>query len=497
MALTPGTGGAFASSNQGYPTTTKNATTTNFTSLVNFDSSPFLPETLDMQVKRFGNRSISGFLSKMAAEYALQSDRIQWTEQDRLHIRLDGLTRAANVLSVPSGQSNSVRIGQTLLLVQTTGNNAGTEHKALVTNVNGQDITVASYTNVTGATGAGDSGLPGLGTADITAIIYGSEFAKGTEGMAGSLDVTYVNRSNEPIILKDKYSVSGSDVAQIGWIEVQDVNGDGGHGYLWYLQSEMDQRARFMDYVETALVEAIPAETTTTTGFQNSPASGVAGISGSRGLFHEIESYGNVFAGTFDDGTAQDGLDDFDLILRQLDSQGNIEENMFYLNRNTALAWDNVLGQQSDFSGNGGGPSWGAFNNSKNMALNLGFDGVRRGGYSFYKTDWKYLNDVTGRRAFTGVGSATTSANAGINGIFVPAGSSSVYDEMLSSTIKRPMMHIRYRAAQGENRKLKNWVTGSVGGVYTSDADRMDVHYLSERCLVIQAANNFGMLKTK
>ncbi len=96
--LLQGTTGANASGNQGYPTTSQNATTTNFTNIIDFAgtaSTPFLPETLDKQVKRFGNRSISGLLSKMSAEYALQSDTIIWTEQDRLHLRYDGITRAA------------------------------------------------------------------------------------------------------------------------------------------------------------------------------------------------------------------------------------------------------------------------------------------------------------------------------------------------------------------------------------------------------------------
>ena len=509
-----GSGGAAATANQGYPTTTQNAVTTNFTSLVDFGSgteqTPFLPETLDKQVKRFGNRSISGLLSKMAAEYALQSDTIQWTEQDRLHLRYDSITRGAAVDSSASTDegktftfplNHSVRVGQTVILVNTTAlvttgtaGRGGQEHKGRVRSVSGRTVVIDSYATVTSL----NAGFANLGVAGITATIYGSEFAKGSLGMDGSLDVTYVNRSNQPIILKDKYSVSGSDVAQIGWIEVQDVNGDGGHGYLWYLQSEMDQRARFMDYVETALVEAVPAAT-------GSPAlalvptdSQAGAIRGSRGLFYELEQYGNTFTGGFNDGgTSRQGLADFDTILNQLDTQGNIEENMLYLNRAESLAFDNILGSQSDFTANGGGPSWGAFSNSKDMALHLGFSGVTRGSYSFYKTDWKYLNDVTGRRAYNDSSLTTGSAGSNIQGILVPGGSSSVYDEMLSSTIKRPMLHVRYRAASGENRKLKNWVTGSVGGVYTSDADRMDVHYLSERCLVVQGANNFGLFKNR
>ena len=123
------------------------------------------------------------------------------------------------------------------------------------------------------------------------------------------------------------------------------------------------------------------------------------------------------------------------------------------------------------------------------MALNLGFSGFRRGSYDFYKSDWKYLNDASTRGAINA--KATTDA---IRGCMIPAGVSSVYDQQLGKNLKRPFLHTRYRASQTENRKMKSWVTGSVGAV-TSDLDAMEVHYLSERCLVVQGANNFFLLK--
>jgi len=38
---------------------------------------------------------------------------------------------------------------------------------------------------------------------------------------------------------------------------------------------------------------------------------------------------------------------------------------------------------------------------------------------------------------------------------------------------------------------MKSWLTGSVGGAFTSAFDAMEVNFLSERCLCVQAANNF------
>ena len=482
---TTGAGGTGAQSS-GYPSATKNASFTNFSSPIDFAGNALLPETLDKKVKRFGNRSISGLLSKMAAEYSLDSSIIQWTEDNRLHIKAVGAnikgstTADSNTIEFGAGNTNpGFRAGETVIVVDT---NDGTEFKALITTATGTaEIVVAPYT------GATAHALVSNTNSNLTVIAYGSEFAKGTTGMVGSLETTYVDRENNPIILKDKFAVTGSDIAQKGWIEVADANGDGGHGYLWYLQSEIDNRARFMDKLEIAMVESVPAA-------DGSAAAGVSGIQGTRGLFYELEQYGSTFSGGFDDTSAKSGIADFDAILKQLDTQGNIEENSLYLNRNQSLKLDNILGQQSDFGGQGGGPSWGSFMNSKDMALNLGFDGWRRGSYDFYKTDWKYLNDVQGRRDFDGP-AATDGGTANISGILCPMGSSSVYDEILSSTVTRPYMHIRYRAVAGENRKLKMFLTGSAGGANTNDLDAMEVHYLSERCLVVQAANNFAIFK--
>ena len=492
--LTPGTKGAFASGNQGFPATTadRNPDTTNFTNLIDFQATanhPFLPETLDKKVKRFGNRSISGLLSKMAAEFSLQSDKIIWSEDNRLHLKATGISHTAGsgTFGFPAG--HGFRVGQTVILANVTGSNSGFEVKGHIKSVSEADDKIVTIDSYEAETLSGDAGFPAaLGTANIIATVYGSEFAKGTGAMVGSLETTYVDRSNNPIILKDHFSVSGSDTAQIGWLEVRSVEGDGGHGYMWYLQSELDNRARFMDYIETALVEAVPAAT--------GSAASASGYKGSRGLFYELEQYGSTFTGGFDDSTAKKGLADFDVILKQLDTQGNIEENTLYLNRNQSLVLDNVLGNQSDFTANGGGPSWGSFANKKDMALDLGFSGWRRGSYDFYKTDWKYLNDVSARGSYKSDSSGDPASQSIIQGIMCPMGSSSVYDEMLSKTVTRPYMHIRYRSSKTDNRKMKTWVTGSVGA-RTNAEDRMDIHYLSERCLVVQAANNFAIFKNK
>ena len=208
-------------------------------------------------------------------------------------------------------------------------------------------------------------------------------------------------------------------------------------------------------------------------------------------FFQALETRGNLYTGLAEElgavtSTTNAGIDilagSFDNILKQLDKQGAIEENMLYVNRDLALSFDNFLARQNNYGGTAG-TSWGVFNNSKDMAIDLGFSGFRRGSYDFYKTDWKYLNDFSTRGGF-----------GDIQGVMIPAGTSTVYDQGLGKNIKRPFLHVRYRSSETENRKMKSWITGSVGGAYTTDVDEMRMHYLTERCLITQGANNFFLM---
>jgi hypothetical protein len=290
--------------------------------------------------------------------------------------------------------------------------------------------------------------------------------------MQGSLEADDEIFENSPIILKDKYAVNGSDMAQIGWVEVTTENG--ATGYLWYLKSEHETRLRFEDYLETSMIEAVPAEA----------ASGAiaADFKGTDGIFYSVENRGNVWS-----GGNPSSLAEFDTIISRLDKQGAIEENVIFLDRDFGFDIDDMLAAQNSYGV--GGTSYGLFDNDENMALNLGFTGFRRG-YDFYKTDWKYLNDPTMR------GGLPTAAGSGkVNGLLVPAGTTTVYDQVLGKNAKRPFLHVRYRASQTEDRKMKTWITGSAGGAATSDLDAMEVNFLSERCVCTMGANNFFLFE--
>lgn len=414
----------------------------------------YLPELYEAEVERYGDRSVSGFLKMVGAEMPMTSDQVIWSEQGRLHISFEGVSCAADADSsniITLGAGHAVRANQTVVVTDGTS-----IWKALVTSVAATTITVKSYSS---------DGFGFAGATDVTLFVYGSEFAKGSASMSDAVAPDFISLSNKPIILKDHYEISGSDAAQIGWVE---VTGEAGQsGYLWYVKAEGDTRKRFEDYAEMAMVEA-----------EKKGAAGVVAVEGSEGLFSAIESRGHVVSDALASTDPQDDLAQFDAILQKLDKQGAIEENMLFLNRAHSLGIDDMLAAQNSYGS--GGTSYGVFNNSADMALNLGFSGFRRGSYDFYKTDWKYLNDAT-----------TRGLVGGVKGVLVPAGTSTVYDQVLGKNIKRPFLHVRYRTSEANDRKMKTWVTGSVGGAATSGDDKMEVHYLTERCLVVQGANNF------
>ena len=461
------------------------ALSTNYITNFNF-LNQYLPDTYEKEFERYGNRTIASFLRMVGAEMPSNSDQIKWAEQGRLHIKYvdvtttvlasaDSATFTVNDLNVTG---IAIRPGQTVMI---TPNVAGpTQNKGIVTAVNttAATFTVAFY-EANGMTNASAANK-------FTVFIYGSEFKKGTVGMVGSLEAEDEIFSNSPIIIKDKYAVSGSDMAQIGWVEVTTENG--ATGYLWYLKSEHETRLRFEDYLETSMLEAVPAETGS--GVVNAALNPTYGNKGSEGVFYVVNSRGNVWG-----AGAPTNLADFDSIVSRLDKQGAIEENVLFVNRAFSFSIDDMLATLNGFNGSGAAnaASFGLFDNDTDMALNLGFSGFRRG-YDFYKSDWKYLNDPTMRGGLTLSTTGTTTANV-ITGMLVPAGSTTVYDQILGKNAKRPFLHVRYRATEAEDRRYKTWITGSAGGAATSDLDAMEVNFLSERAVCTLGANNFFLFR--
>jgi hypothetical protein len=439
--------------------------------ITNFDFlNQYLPDTHAEEFERYGNRSIASFLRLVGSEYPTNSDMIKWSEQGRLHTKYTDITTATadaadTTVFTVGGGACTFRVNQTVFL---SDNAADISGKGVISDVTGATFTVEWYEAAGQPTGFNAS-------AAITAFVYGSEFKKGSAGMVGSLEGESEIFDNKPIIIKDKYEVSGSDMAQIGWIKVQTENG--ADGFYWFIKSEHETRLRFEDYLEMAMVEGVEAENASGAEVFLSDNTG-GGNAGTQGMVDTIENRGNVW-----DGGNPETLTEWDTMIDRLDKQGSIRENVLFLNRGFSNDMNDMIASQNSYGA--GGTSYGLFDNSEDMAINLGFDGFKRG-YEFYKTDWKYLNDATLRGGLVG---------GAINGVMVPAGSMTIYDQVLGQNAKRPFLHVRYRASEHTDRKFKTWVTGGAGQSQTNDIDKMEVNYLSERALCTMGANNFFVFK--
>jgi uncharacterized protein YbjQ (UPF0145 family) len=461
-----------------------------FTSGTNDWSQQYLPDLMEKEAEVFGKRTIAGFLEKVGAEEAMQSDQVVWSEQGRLHLSykatLDSSAETMEISHDVDGNAvtttHGIRVNDMLLI---TSSSATARGVCTLAPANDATVTIELYDGADIQTTFGANAV-------VQVLVYGSEYGKGqsyststsavgTVSSRTSNEPQFKSFSNKPIIMKDFYSINGSDTSQVGWVEISQENGPS--GYYWYLKAEGETRMRFADYMEMAMLESVKA-TNLGSMTLDTLINGAGESFGTQGLFDAVSKRGNTTSGVTGVNAATD-LAEFDAILAEFDKQGAIEEYMMFIDRSTSLAIDDMLASMNSYGA--GGTSYGVFENDENMALNLGFSGFRRGSYDFYKSDFRYLNDKATR------GGLTDTVN-NIRGIMIPAGTSTVYDQSLGKNLKRPFLHVRYRASKTDNRKFKTWTTGSVGAA-TSSLDAMEIHMLSERCLITQGANNFMLMQ--
>jgi hypothetical protein len=205
-------------------------------------------------------------------------------------------------------------------------------------------------------------------------------------------------------------------------------------------------------------------------------------LAGSEGYFSAIEDRGIQVSNA--NANPLDSFSEFDDIIMELDKQGAPAEYAMYVNRKQDLAIDDMLASGIATSVTAGLPGqFGAFNNSADMAVQLGFKSFTRGGYSFHKHDWKLLNDPT-----------LLGASNHVQGAMIPL--SQVTDAR--SGMKAPALAMYYKEANGYNRELEHWVSGSILGHNNNGdkgTDNAVFHYRSEIALCTRAANQHVMIK--
>ena len=448
-----------------------------YTSLHDFIDEVNAPDIRANLIKTFGDQGITGFLKLTGAVNAAGSaDQVTYWEEARLHQKLTGAIKGAVSANDVSLIIDGVDYADDAsnYTEGTTSQNIARKGDVLI--INGKERGYVSAVNAAGTEVTVKSLLSGgfsaaSDDAAISAIIVGNMYAQGTDQPDFFLQSNVVKRTNPYVIVKESYEVSGSQATNIGYIDI------GGGDYRWYLKSEADTRQRFLDKREMMML--LGQKVTSTD-------SALSGIEGTEGYFAALEDRGLVTSDVI--GETLSDFGDIDQVIKMMDKNGCPAEYAIYANTDQMLTLDNMIANGGTGSSIGLAGSYGAFNNDKDMAVNLGFQSFARGGYTFHKHSWKLLNDPTLLGA-SGVGDIATNLVAGV---MIPL--TTVADPQTGN--RAPALEMNYKAAGGYSREMEHWVTG--GGVLGFKTDGKDVakfNYRSECNLVTRAANQHVLIK--
>ena len=432
---------AFNSPSDFNPALIKNLDMSKYVDLGSYINEVNKEDNREALIKTYGKQGITGFLSMVGAVKAQAvADEVTYWEEARLHQLQVGT--AANGLEVTAASAAAIVVRENDVVL------SGSD-RFFVSDITALVITLVAL-----------DGAATLTAGAVSLSVIGNLYAQGSDQPNGGFEANVVKRTNPFMIMKEAYKVSGSQATNIGWINLG--NGD----YRWYMKGEADTRQRFMDKREMMLL-------------LGEKTSAVSGVSGSEGYFAAIEDRGIVATGTDADFAA---LADIDQIIVELDKQGGAAEYAMYVDRATDLALDDMIaggGASLSAATSGVAGQFGAFNNDKDMAVELGFRTFGRGGYTFHKHDFKLLNDPT------------LLSGADFAGVMIPM--AKVADAKTGD--KAPALEINYKATNGYSREMEHWMTGSILGASNATEDSVQFNYRSECNLITRAANRHVLLK--
>lgn len=424
------------------------------------------PDNRDLLIQTYGDQGITGFLELTGAvKSGGTADEVQYWEEGRLHKTIE--TAGNGLVGVGANTVTTLEYDNALTVAPARVND-------VLLTPGGQRLVVVGLdeANVQLDVRALDNGATTTEAGVFTVVVIGNIYGQGTDQPTSFYNTAVERRTNPYFITKETFSVNGSQATNIGWINVG--NGD----YRWYVKGEMDTRKRFMNQREMMM---LLSQTTDTLG-QNTPLTAGTSTTGSEGYFSAIQDRGITAAGSFDT------MSDIDSIILLLDRQGAPSEYALYVDTATSLNIDDMLAQGIATSMTAGLPGqFGAFQNSPDLAVQLGFKSFTRGGYTFHKHSWKLLNDPT----LLGAWSAPGSYAAPFKGVMTPM--SQVADA--KTGVKAPSLEMNYKESNGYSRELEHWVTGGgVLGYKTDGVDTAQFHYRSECNLITRAANQHVLL---
>jgi hypothetical protein len=418
------------------------ATPHNFINLYDY-AMHYQPELIPDLVYANGKGSILGFLRATAGSTGrgYESDMIQHAEVNRLHNSISGVTIVNNEFSCP--KPHNLRVNDVIKL--SDGEN---EYQAIVSQI----VSKTKFIALNDAVGA-------FPTKAVTVNAdFSSRFLKGDKGFKEGRHWKPTIFTNYSHIFKEYYGISDSDLAHRTWINTPE-------GPRWF-SMEMERTNTLYDNKnELTFLTHERAD-------DNAESTKAGFAQGMNGVIPIIETRGNI------SNDFIENVEDLSNMALRLKQQGTCRELTLWMGH-AQMAKIRKLASSINASFINGS-NYGAFNNSKDMALNLDFVSIFIDGVQFHFVSWAILDDPT-------LLGATNFDKTSFAYVAVPSGNTFVTEN--GNTVSKPYLELRYRKNNLVNREKEVKFFGKFG--QQVEDDKSYVTYLTEGTVDLTAANNF------
>lgn len=291
-----------------------------------------------------------------------------------------------------------------------------------------------------------------LDATEVIITIAGNDQDKGSSAPDGSPEIQTQQYSNMNNIARRSYNINNSDKSSLAWFQLD--------GQDYWTNADMENQFKLFKMVKEQ--KSLVSE-------------GNGSTTGMQGLLPAMRARGNNYDGH------PTTLDNWETIIKQIDTVGGRPEYMALLSRAAAFATSRAMAEftptsiSHDGSTTVTGENYGSFSNGQKL-LSIGFDGFDYGTFKVRFNTWGALTTPT---------SSLYAANRlnEIHGLMMPMGNTAV--SMNGSVSNVPYLSVLHKVGNGQNREL---VTGLTGWD-TNAVDETRVHWLSEWTTRLACAN--------
>jgi len=416
-----------------------NATAANFIDPYDY-AMIYQPELIPQLHMANGLGKITGFMRLTGTDGSYAADQVQHAEEFRLHNILKDVAVVGTTFTSPT--AHNLRPGDVIKV----SDGLTIERQATVESIT-TTLQFEASNDAGGAFGFG-------GNVDVIAD-FSNSWEKETENFTTPRRWSPEIYKNYSQIIKEVYRIPGSDMLQDMWVQTND-------GPRWFNHELMRTSALFDNKIEL-----------TNIFFERKAAGNARGM---KGVVSQVEERGNLV------NEYITTIDELSGISKRAKQQGTCREFTVWSDHQQMANFRVMMAGVN--AGYVNGAHYGAFSNSKDMALKLDFSSVLVDGVTFHFTPWALLEDPTlmGNEKF---------GATGIGALIVPSGGT--YAQENGNTVSKPYLSILYRQDGNYSRRKEIKLFGPKGTAQSLDAQTTEM--LTECTNQLVGANNFFVVR--